>query len=404
MKSSVFPDNVIAAATHPDPYPYYADLVANRPLFRDESLGLWVASSASAVSATLTSEIFRVRPAHEPVPRVLDGSAAGKIFRHLIRMNDGAGHCPFNRAVAATLASIPSAQIEQRATHWSQHLLQRLDLANDIARTSELAFKLSSYVVGGLLGVADEHLDQVSQWVGDFVRCIFWSTDTAQIERGKVAAEKLLQLFHSTLEGSRIGNGNILFTLEREAERAGRSDRTTIIANGIGFLTQGYEATAGLIGNTLLRLSIDDDLRRKVAVDSNLLRESILETLRYDPPNHNTRRFVVTDGELLGQRLKCGDAIVVVLAAANRDPAANPEPDRFELRRANRKLFTFGTGVHACSGDTVALSIVQAGVATLLRSGLNIERLRDDFIYRDSPNTRIPLFASKGEHHVRSAG
>ena len=50
------PKDPIAAVTHADPYPYYADLVAKTPVYRDEALGIWVASSADAVTGVLTSE------------------------------------------------------------------------------------------------------------------------------------------------------------------------------------------------------------------------------------------------------------------------------------------------------------------------------------------------------------
>lgn len=66
----------IAAATHPDPYPYYARLVAERPFHRDPVLGLWVASSAAAVTAVLTNPACRVRPRAEPIPPALLGTPA----------------------------------------------------------------------------------------------------------------------------------------------------------------------------------------------------------------------------------------------------------------------------------------------------------------------------------------
>src|SRR5579863_6646987 len=75
-----FPHNPIAAVIHPDPYPYYAHLVADRPLYRDETLGLWVASSAAMVRAVLMSDICRVRPLTEPIPKALLGSPAATIF------------------------------------------------------------------------------------------------------------------------------------------------------------------------------------------------------------------------------------------------------------------------------------------------------------------------------------
>src|SRR6266567_128919 len=74
--ASALPGNPIAAVTHPDPYPCYADLVATTPLYRDDTLGLWVATSAEVVLAVLTSDLCRVRPAAEPVPKALLGSPA----------------------------------------------------------------------------------------------------------------------------------------------------------------------------------------------------------------------------------------------------------------------------------------------------------------------------------------
>ena len=53
----LFPQDPIAAVTHPDPYPYYADLVAHKPLYYDDRLRLWVASSASVVTAALTNDL-----------------------------------------------------------------------------------------------------------------------------------------------------------------------------------------------------------------------------------------------------------------------------------------------------------------------------------------------------------
>ena len=110
-----FPRDPLAAVTHPDPYPYYASLVAERPFYRDEALGLWVASSAAAVTAVLTSDLCRVRPPAEPVPRALLGSPAGDIFGHLVRMNDGPGHCPFKQAVSATLDSVDRTQAAEQS-------------------------------------------------------------------------------------------------------------------------------------------------------------------------------------------------------------------------------------------------------------------------------------------------
>ena len=96
------PEHAVAAVTHPDPYPYYAELVAKRPFQRDGTLGFWVAASAAAVTAVLTSELCRVRPVSEPVPKALVGTAAGDVFGRMVRMNDGAYHVRLKPSVSAT--------------------------------------------------------------------------------------------------------------------------------------------------------------------------------------------------------------------------------------------------------------------------------------------------------------
>src|SRR5215470_14173087 len=120
----MFPQDPITAVTDPDPYPYYADLVARKPLYYDDNLGLWVASGASVVTSALTNGLCRVRPATEPVPKSLLGSPAAEIFRRLVRMNDGEGHGAFKRVVSAALASIDVSEANQQSVKWARFLME----------------------------------------------------------------------------------------------------------------------------------------------------------------------------------------------------------------------------------------------------------------------------------------
>lgn len=153
-----------------------------------------------------------------------------------------------------------------------------------------------------------------------------------------------------------LGLGDDLTPLIRESSAA-------IFGGGpmnmLGLLVQSCDATAGLIGNTLL-------------ADG----PSVEEVLRLDSPVQNTRRWVAEDGEIAGVPMRRGEAILVVLAAANRDP------------RANGRIFTFGLGPHACPGREVAVTIAEVGVAELRRRGVTIPR---PVRYRESLNARIPF-------------
>ncbi len=153
-----------------------------------------------------------------------------------------------------------------------------------------------------------------------------------------------------------LGIGDDLTPLIRESSAA-------IFGGGpmnmLGLLVQSCDATAGLIGNTLLANG-----------------PSVEEVLRLDSPVQNTRRYVAEDGVVAGIPMRRGDAILAILAAANRDP------------HANGQIFTFGLGPHACPGQRVAIAIAEAGVAELRWRGVRIPR---PVRYRESLNARIPF-------------
>ena len=180
----------------------------------------------------------------------------------------------------------------------------------------------------------------------------------------------------------------------RRAAHAESIDEHHIVANALGFLFQTCDATAGLIGNSLVSLGRRPDVLERVTREPQDLRATIEEVARFDSPVQNTRRFVETAGIVGGEVMQAGDAVLVLLAAANRDPAANPDPDRFNLQRPDRRLFTFGLGAHACPGRIVAVAIAAAGVRHLLEEGVDPRPLAAAFSYRPSVNLRLPIFSS----------
>ncbi|HEU4370666.1 MAG TPA: cytochrome P450 [Methylomirabilota bacterium] len=361
----------ISAVTHPDPYPYYAELVAQRPIHRDETLELWVAAGAEAVTAVLTSERCRVRPPGEPVPRALLGSPAGEIFGHLVRMNDGVTHTRLKPGVAARVASIDPGRIAEQGARWAQQLASELDPVGKPDQLAEFAFRLPVYVVASLLGVAPTALAETASRVRDFARCLAPGATPAELERGGAAAGHLGALFAGLLR---------------------RDGVDAVVANTVGYLSQAYEATAGLIGNTLLALARQPGVRDRVRTEPQLLPWVVREVARHDSPVQNTRRFLAEGGVVAGQAMKPGDTVLVVLAAANLDPAANPHPDQFDPLRRVPRSFTFGLGAHACPGEVIATTIARTGVESLLAAGVDPERLAGRVTYRPSANMRIPLF------------
>jgi cytochrome P450 len=322
------------------------------------------------------------------VPAAIKDAAAGEIFKDLVRMNDGHRHAQAKAAVGACLRAFDPAQTAAIARRDAATLAralaaqhrQGLDLFN---------VALPVRVVAQLIGLPEDIAGQCAALVGDFVRCLSPLSSPDEIAQGNRAAEALLQLLRT--EWRRSGYGGLAAQAERLRD-GGIDTRDAVLANLIGFMSQTYEATAGLIGNTLLALAGQPQLRRRAAGDDALLRRVIEETARHDPSVHNTRRFVAEDCTIADQPLKSGDQILVVLAAANRDPAHCERPHVFDPDRADRSCFTFGAGRHACAGQEIATAIASAGIQALIAHGVDIASLTGPVAYRKSINSRIPVF------------
>lgn len=380
----------INAATHIDPYPYYASLRADAGLAFHEDLGLWVASSARAVAAILAHPDCRVRPAHEPVPKAIAAGPAGKVFSHLMRMNDGEQHrCP-RHAVEPGLALIDEVEVTARVKALFNTIFNTIPEPTSAAGLADCMFRLPVSVVASLLGFAPQRLEELARLTADFVACLSPLSNQDQLEAAHSAAEQLMGQFEERLTAEEP-QSPLLKSIRQRFEING-SNKDRLVANLIGLLSQTCEATAGLIGNALLTLIRDPQLLTEMCSDPRQIPDLLAEVQRYDPSVQNTRRFVAARCTVDGVVLNPGDVVLVLLASANRDPQLNHDPDAFMLKRPTRRSFTFGAGRHQCPGQTIALSIASATVAALLQRDPILSAEHFTWCYRSSLNGRIPLF------------
>lgn len=365
----------ITAVTAPDPYPYYAGLVAERPAGYDEDLRMWVAAGAGAVTAVLAEPALRVRPPSAPVPPGLVGTAAGEVFGRLVRMTDGPVQQRLKRTVVTALGTARPARIAEITAERAAHARKRA------APVRELMFGVPAQVVAVLCGLDDTAPDEASALIADFVQCI---PATATAEQQAAAARAAAALSDLLGPGLSARGDGLLAELVRAADPD--AEPAALLANGIGLLSQTFDATAGLIGDTLVTLGRHDDpeFRRPQRI-----RAVVEEVARYDAPIQNTRRFAAEPVTVAGMELAAGDPVLVVLAAANRDPAVNPEPDQFRPDRTGAAVFTFGAAAHGCPGRSIAVTIAATVVGDLLASGFEPSEL-GGIDYLPLANARIP--------------
>lgn len=260
------PRDVLAAPSHPDPYPWYERLRRGQPLAFDATLRLWIVADAALVREALAHPGLRVRPPAEPVPRALAGTAAGEVFAQLVRMNDGAFHALHRPAVAAS-ASRFTDQAVAAAAQAATHDLLRLGDAN------ALLSALPVRAMARLMGVPAADLDATVDAVVRFVRGIAPGASASDIDGADGAARFLMH------QGAAEGLAPVA------------------AANRIALMQQSLDATAGLIGNAIVG------------------GRTVQETLAADPAVHNTRRFAATELSLGGRRIAAGECLVLLLVA-----------------------------------------------------------------------------------------
>jgi cytochrome P450 len=160
-------------------------------------------------------------------------------------------------------------------------------------------------------------------------------------------------------------------------ERPGRSDT---VDNLLFLFHAGFETTMGLLSNgcaALLAHPVEFD---RLRAEPDLVRTAVDEFLRYDSPIQNAIRVAREPIEIGGQRIRRGRVVMLLLGAANRDPAAFDRPDELDLRRSPNPHLGFGGGLHHCLGTALARlmgELVFRALATRFRS-----------VERDGPATR----------------
>lgn len=383
-----YPADPLQAVTHRDPYPYYATLRQQAPLTRHDRLNLWIAARASTVRTVLEDERLTVRPISEPVPRAIAGGPAGDVFGQLARMNEGEPHRIARRALLEGLASVDVEHVFQAARARATGAIDRAHACDD-RLLDVLAFALPAHVIAELVGLpADDGLEAA---VRKFVACLSPMSNAPALQEAHDAAfqlqGRLHALTHDKVRVSALVERILSGGLERSPEFP-----NVLVSNLLGLFSQTFDATAGLIGNSVVTLTrhaqIAADLRESPSATHRFVRE----VARFDPAVHNTRRFAREAVCIEGVTLQPGDAILVVLAAASRDEAVFDDAEQFIPTRSQQPLPGFGAGRHGCPGEGIARAITAGIVCALVESSFDFANPALHWTYRPSLNGRIPQF------------
>lgn len=352
-----------------DPYPIYEELRA-AGVYEAKRFGVWLVATHDLVSAAVRDERLSVDNRKTDAYAPTEGS---RFHDHemILRM-DAPDHTRIRRLVGKAFTPKAIAAMRTRVSEISAELLDRAGDGFDLI--GDYAVPLTVRVICDILGVPDSEWRKFREWGDDVTKSMGVNVTRADNRASEAALHELSDFLVDHIAARRRDPGDDLLSAMIAAEEAG--DRLTdreLLANTFLILLAGFETTVNLIGNGTVALMQSRDQWEKLCADESLLPNAIEELLRFDSPVQFTGRNLPDDIEIGGVRMAKGKQLMIILGAANNDPAVFDEPRRLDLTRANaRDHVAFSSGPHYCLGASLARleADVAFGDLTTRRPGL----------------------------------
>jgi cholest-4-en-3-one 26-monooxygenase len=316
---------------------------------------------------------------------------SGGNFAHL----DPPDHAIYRALIAPLFSPDAIAARERRIRSYAAATLDRalampdLDFVRDVAEAYPVRV-----VYGDVLGFPADDLDRARAWGEILVRAAgVPRTDQDYEAVCSQAMRALYEVYDYGLAAVHARRGrpgpDVLSALANATDRDGAplSDKV-FLSYFWSLVTGAYDSTASAIAGGLLALSTFPDQREQLFAEPALVPAAVEEILRWVTPVVYVRRTAARDADLLGHAIQRGQRVVMCFAAANRDEAEFPDPDRFDIRRTPNRHLAFGRGPHFCLGARLVRVEVAILLEELIRRRIRVDvhgdvvRARSNFMNR----------------------
>jgi cytochrome P450 len=250
--------------------------------------------------------------------------------------------------------------------------------AGEVDVMTVLAFPLPVTVIGELLGVPEADRAGFQPLVRAGVAALDPTTGGALIDEAIAASDTMRDYFADLLAARRrVPTDDLMSGMAASREAGDELSDEEIISTALLLFAAGFETTTNLIGNGLLALLRHPDQQRRWRDDPALDRTGVDELLRWDSPVQLNMRTALEPADVSGEPLARGDIVIVLQAAANRDPDHFADAESLDVGRVDNVPLSFGWGIHHCLGAPLARLEGEVVFGTLLRRFSSIELLDD---------------------------
>lgn len=375
-----------------DPYPLFHRLRREDPVHWDPFLHAWVVTRYADVLEVLHTYSADRTPTPEQLAAMglaRLGPIAQLMVQQMLFM-DAAQHIRLRGLASRAFTPARVEQLRSHIVDVVNHLLDSFEGRDSIDVISELGEPLPATITAEMLGVPVEHRHQLKAWSANFAQMLGnfqHNPENAPLMLRTV--EEMTAYFREAVAESRKhpreGLIHSLLTAEIDGDRLTDEE---VVANVIITMVGGQETTTNLIGNGVLTLLRNPEQMEKLRGDLSLIPSAVEEMLRYESPSQHTARLAPDDRELGGKRIQKRQAVIAVMAAANRDPERFPDPDRFDIQREDNRHLAFGYAAHFCFGAPLARLEGQITFEALLRRFPKFHLEPQELVWRNNLGLR----------------
>ena len=407
--------NLLHPEVRANPYPFYAQLRSQDPVYWDEEMGFWVLTRYADIASVYTDDRFsRAQGLMSNFRRL--GESEQRIAEpvyHSFSKTMFYADPPYHTHLRGLMNNaFTPRRVEQMRPNIQRIVHELLDQVQDNGYMDvihDLAYPLPVMVIAELLGLPADDRARFKGWSDDLFAIL--GTVRHSLQLMERAAQSLTEMTEYMTELSRVRREqprddllSVLLSvvdddeqlecphphhpherLAREGHSAAQLTQEELVANINILLSTGHETTTHLIGNGILALLQHPDQMKKLREQPSLVGSAIEEIMRYDNPVQITYRSAVEDAEIDGRQIHKGDLINSILGSANRDTERYSDPDRFDITRNEGRHLNFGLGIHFCIGASLVRLEAEIAFNTVLRRFPNLQMATNTLDWQEHP-------------------
>jgi cytochrome P450 len=357
-----------------NPYALYSQLRTQEPVFWDEQANAWVLTRYSDTASVLRDPHFsagRLSIGTDWIPEELQATLAPTVRALTKQMlfQNPPDHTRLRGLVSKAFTPRIIEALRPRIQQLVDELLDAVQASGQMNFINDFARPLPAIVIAEMLGVPPEDRAQFTIWTNDFARLLDGGNATIEgVMQSLYGVSAFMDYFREIIRQRRTAPRDDLLQAMITAEEQGdKLNEEELLGNCVLLLAAGHGTTTHLLGNGLLALLRNPEQLAHWKNDPSLAQYAVAELLRYDSPVQLNSRHPTVDIEIGGKHIEADQGVIMLLGAANRDPAQFAHPDQLDLHRSENRHMAFGLGIHFCLGAPLARLEGEVAFNTLLR-------------------------------------